>query len=476
MKSYLGILPILVAFLASPFLGEVRAESVLEFSEVWSKIQTQAPSLKSKALEVQAAEISKDRAKKHWLPKVYADVRSFQTNDPALNFMGKLGQRSATQSDFSTASVRSQPSNYLDTNNQPYTGLNSNTANIFAKDTLNNPGSQTYARGTLGIELPLYEGGAKSSASLIQEKRLSAVHAEEKYIRFREYSNAAVAYQSILLSEENGKIAENLHRKISDFLAQYQIGNRSNLVGFSGSLALKSLQLILDVSKKEQETLRQSAEETLHYLAVDLPADFKPKKNSLLKFVEEYLPLPSEQETGHTPLADAYSAYADGAKESVNSEKSKFLPKIAAYAETYAYDGNRNFANSYNAGVYLQMNLLSPADIGALDEAKVKAEGAKKKSEEIRLREESNFRILVQQEKTLSENLKSIYESVRLQEEQLQVSQKLFRNGTIQAPQLAESFSAMVNLLKMKTASESEYLRIRGELSIFTKRGNSNER
>ncbi|XDD51371.1 TolC family protein [Leptospira sp. WS92.C1] len=476
MKSLLGKLLILSGFITSPFWDEVHAETILEFSEVWSRIQIQAPSLKAKALEVKTAEISKDRAKKHWLPKIYADVRSYQTNDPALNFMGKLGQRSATQSDFSTASVRTQPSNYLDSNNQPYTGLNSNTANIFAKDTLNNPGSQTYSRGTLGIELPFYEGGAKSSAQLIQEKKLNAVYAEEKYIRFREYSNAAVAYQSILLAEENHKVAKNLHQKIYDFLNQYQIGNRSNLVGFSGSLALKSLQHILEVSKREQEIIQRSAEEYLQFLAVDVPPDFKPKKIPLLRFADEYLPLPGDQESGLTPLAEAYSAYAEEAKEGVNSEKSKFLPKIAAYAETYAYDGNRNFANSYNAGIYLQMNLLNPSDIGALDEAKSKAEGAKKKSEEIKLREESSFRILVSQEKNLSENLKSIYESVRLQEEQLQVTQKLFRNGTIQAPQLAESFSAMVNLLKMKIHSESEYLRIRGELSIYSKRGNFNER
>ncbi|PJZ57209.1 TolC family protein [Leptospira barantonii] len=474
MKSHSSFLIFL--FMISPFSGEVFGENVLEFSEVWEKIRVESASLQTKASEVKTNEIAKSRSAKHWLPKVYADARTFRTDDPTLNFMGKLGQRSANASDFSTESLRYQPSNFLDSNNQPYNGINPNNTNVFAKDTLNHPGNNSYSKGTLGVELPLFEGGSKVAFHSIREKRLHAVLSEEKYFRFLEYSKAAIHYQSIVLAEENRTRAENLSEQIRNFLNRYRIGNRSNPVGFSGHLALQSLQLILDVSKKEFESLRISSEETLLLSAPGLGENFKPKRNTLFSFADKYLPVSKEKDSAHTPLTEVYRFQSEEAQEGIEAERAKFLPKIAAYAETYAYNGARNQANSYNAGVYLQMNLLDPSDLGALDEAKAKAENARKKSKEIRQNEENRFKILVSRERIVFENLNSIYESMRLQEEQLQVSQKLFRSGTIQAPQMAESFSAMANLLKLKSSSELEYLKIRSELSLYSSHENSYEK
>ncbi|MBW0434936.1 TolC family protein [Leptospira yasudae] len=463
-----------IVFLSFAFLKNVSAteEKRIEFSEIWDQIRSQSAVLKSKTAEVRVAEIGKDRAAKHWLPKVYADVRSYRTNDPALNFLGKLGQRSANQSDFSTASVRTQPSNFLDANNQPYTVLNSDTANLFAKDTLNRPGDHAYSRGTLGVELPLFEGGGKTAAHSALEKRFSAVKSEERYIRTLEYSNAAAAFQSISLSEENLAKTESLLREIRDFLGRYRIGNRDNPVGYSGFLALRSLQNLLEVSKKEQETARRTAEETIRMMAPEISEEqLRPKRIPLLKFADQYLPLPALRESGHTPLSDAFRFHSEEAKAGIEAERARFLPKIAAYAETYAYDGSRNQANAYNAGVYLQMNLLNPSDLGALDEAKAKEEAVRKKAEEIRLKEEGNFRLLLSREKSIFENLNSIYDSVRFQEEQLKISQRLFQSGSILAPQMAESFSRMAELLRIKSATETEYLRIRGELSLYNAKG-----
>ncbi|TGL69445.1 TolC family protein [Leptospira kmetyi] len=474
MKSHSSFLIFLS--LISSFSGEVFAENVLEFSEVWEKIRVESATLQTKASEVKTNEIVKNRSSKHWLPKIYADARAFRTDDPTLNFMGKLGQRSANASDFSTESLRYQPSNFLDSSNQPYNGVNPNNANLFAKDTLNHPGNNSYSKGTLGIELPLFEGGGKVAAHTIREKRFHAVLSEDKYIRILEYSKAALSYQSIVLAEENLARIENLSEQIRNFLNRYRIGNRSNPVGFSGQLALQSLQLLLNVSKKEFESLKKSAEENLFLGAPGLDENFRPKINTLFSFADRYLPIPKEKDSLHTPLSEAYRFQSEEAQEGIEAEKAKFLPKIAAYAETYAYNGARNQANSYNAGVYLQMNLLDPSDLGALDEAKAKAETAKKKSKEIRKNEENRFKILVSREKIIFDNLNSIYESMRLQEEQLQVSQKLFRNGTIQAPQMAESFSAMANLLKLKSSSELEYLKIRSELSLYSAHENSYEK
>lgn len=163
MKRFISFL-----FLVTPIY--LSAEGV-GFNELWKRIEENSSARKSKYLEWKAGEIAKDRSDKHWLPRVYADLRTFQTNDPTLNFMGKLSQRSATDADFSTASTRTRPGNFLDSNNQPYTTLNADTMNLFAKDTLNYPGSHQYSRGTLGMDLPLYEGGSGKTFAAMNRKK-----------------------------------------------------------------------------------------------------------------------------------------------------------------------------------------------------------------------------------------------------------------------------------------------------------------
>lgn len=469
--SLLSILFSVLSFLSSEIVSETR----IDFSEIWMKVRLRSAGLRAKAAEVKSVEIGKERAGKHWLPKIYADVRSYRTDDPALNFTGKLGQRSATTSDFSTESLRYQPSNFLGPDNRPYTEPNANNAELFAKDTLNHPGSHTYSRGTLGIELPLFEGGGKIAAHSLLENRLSAVKSEEQYLIHLEYSNAAAAYQTVSLAEENLSRTETLLREIKNFLSNYRLGNRSNPVGFSGFLSLKTLQNILEISKKEHETLRSTSEERLRFMTDDLPEDFKPRRTPLLRFADEFLPLPDPHNAGKTDLSEAYRLRSEEAKEAVKAERSKFLPKIAAFAESYTYDGSRDRANAYNAGLYLRMNLLDPSDLGAMDQAKADLDVARKKAEETKLREESSFRILILKERNTLENLNSIYDSMRIQEEQLRISAKLFREGTISAPQMAESFSKSAELLRMKSDAESEYLKTRAELSLYSKRGARHE-
>ncbi|MCZ8157788.1 MAG: transporter, partial [Leptospira sp.] len=99
---------ILVVF---PSIGS--AES-LSFDELWKRVEEYSLGQKAKQFEFKASEIAKDRSDRHWLPRIYTDVRAYNTNDPALNLLGKLGQRSATDADFSTASARVRPGNFLD--------------------------------------------------------------------------------------------------------------------------------------------------------------------------------------------------------------------------------------------------------------------------------------------------------------------------------------------------------------------------
>lgn len=465
MKRFISFL-----FLVTPIY--LSAEGV-GFNELWKRIEENSSARKSKYLEWKAGEIAKDRSDKHWLPRVYADLRTFQTNDPTLNFMGKLSQRSATDADFSTASTRTRPSNFLDSNNQPYSTLNSDTMNLFAKDTLNYPGSHQYSRGTLGMDLPLYEGGSGKTFAAMNEKRSTGLKFEWLAIRDREFAQAGFYYRAIQTLYDYQKRLEQIKKIESRFQSNYSLGNKGNPVGYAGYLALKSIKNQISVLEKQSELQIGDYKETLFVLS-DVPStELEIVESDLNVFLDTYFKRPTGYERSNQ--MNAQIKYAEGEKLKAEMEMAKFLPKVGAYSEGYGYQGSRNISNAYQAGVYLQMNLYNPKDIGAVDEAKLNAEAALKKIEEKTKEEEAHVKSLIQKEITLKESLEIIRETLKYQEEQVSNMQRLFQSGAINALQFSETLNKSLELSRVLMESEIALLQVRTEVSIFSKKEDRNE-
>lgn len=445
----------------------------LEFSELWKQIEENSSERKAKYLQWKAGEIARDRSDRHFLPRVYTDLRSFQTNDPALNFLGKLGQRSATDSDFSTASTRVRPSNFLDQNNQPHTGLNSDSINIFAKDNLNYPGNQVYSRGTLGVDLPLYEGGSSKTMAGMMEKRSAGLKHEWLFVRDREFAQAGFYYRAIQSLKEFKDRLETIQKIETKFQSNYSLGNKGNPVGYSGFLALKSLKNQLKVYNNTIDLQITDYFNTLHILSnlSDTEMDFK--KTDLDNYLEQYFPLKLEYE--RSQVINAQFKYAEAEKLKSDIEMSKFLPKIGVYSEAYAYQGSRNIANAYQAGVYLQMNLYSPKEIGSVEESKLNAEATFKLIQEKAKAEEIHLTTLKNKERSQKENLVLLRDTYRFQEEQVSNIQKLFQSGAASAIQFAEVLNRTLEVSKYLMEAEISYLQTRTEISLYTKKDSSNE-
>lgn len=268
---------------------------------------------------------------------------------------------------------------------------------------------------------------------------------------------------------------ERLIKRIDQFSKFYKIGASGNPTEYSGALAIKSLRLKLEAMRGDYLSRGRAAMEMLKLLSGFLPDKFTPSSDNNINFSDKYLPFPKSDSNTSTSLSNAYSSYAESALIGVDAEKARFLPKVGAYAEAYAYDGSRTTATSYNTGLYLQMNLLNPSDIGAVKEAKTKADAARKKADEIRLKEESNFRVLLFQEDTLRKNILLSLDSLKTQEEQLDLSLRLFRTGTIHSLQLADVFGKTAEALISNVNLNSEYLKIRAELNMYNNLENYNE-
>lgn len=453
---------ILFGFILSAIRSIHPIESTtIEFSSIWDKIKQNSHSQKALSLESKAAKISSNKASKHWLPRVYADARNFTTNDPALNFFSILGQRSATSSDFSTKSVRTQPSNFIDTNNQLYTTPNYNTLNLFAPDTLNYPGTNTYQRGTLGVDFSIYEGGSKKATAKAFEKQSEGKQLENKFVTLNEYANFAAMYGTLIALNEQEEKIQSLEKTVNSILSRYQLANKANPVGYSGGIALKSLKNRIEAIKEETKARIDSIKSSIETASGTLPETWILKTQSTISFANEYLKL---QNSERSYMAKAMKAYADGATEQAEAEKARVLPKVGMYGESYVYRGERSVATSFNAGFYIQMNLYSPGDLDSIEQAKLNSKAMQERAEEVIRNEEAKTKSLIQMEKALSKNLELIQENTKLMDEQIIISQQLFSNGAINAIQLAEIFSRRTDVILAKANLESEYLKTRAGL------------
>ncbi len=472
----IGILPFIIFLPASIYSekeDEFSNKNTIEFSEVWKHVSENSHTIKAGIYEEKSAELAKKRSSKHWIPKIYTDARTYNTNDPAMNFFSTLGQRSATDSDFSTKSSRSRLGNFIDSNNSVYTTPNVNTLNLLAPDTLNNPGSNTFTRGTLGLDLPIYEGGSKVNVVKMTEKKLEGKTKEREFSIQTDYFSTAYTYSSIMVMKSYLRKMIELAKITDGIQKRFQL--KGSPVGYSGYLAIKSLQNYLKGSKDIVRTQISSMKENLEVISGNKISDWTPKDDTTLQFADKYLVLEKIDESSpELKITKAYKSYAEGAEIQVEAEKARFLPRIGMFGEAYAYNGSRDTATSYNAGIYLQMNLLSPSDLGIVEETRNNSLAIKEKTEDMRQKDKAKYSSLVRLEKSYRENLILILETQKLQEEQIVNSQNLFSSGSINILQLTEVLNHVSEFYRKKAEVETEYLRIRAELTLFNQ-NNSGE-
>ena len=336
---------------------------------------------------------------------------------------------------------------------------------MFAKDTLNHPGSNTYSRGSLGLDFSIYEGGASQAMSKLQEKRALGLKFEKANIKDQEYIQSARFYRGLQSLTEFRERIINLNKTESKFQSGYQLANKNNPVGYTGYLALKSLKNRLLAMEKETDAQVFEFKESLSLLSGLETTNIKTKNIDLFEFLNLHFPKPIAQE--ESSYTKAMTAYAEGENLKSDLEMAKFLPKVGVYSEANAYSGSRSTQAAYNAGFYVQMNLYSPKEQGSVEEAKLQAEAYRTKLDEAREREISTFNNLKTREVTLFENYQLIKESIKNQEEQVIYMQRLFQSGAISAIQFAEVLNRSADLAKSLLDTELNYLQIRSEFHKF---------
>ncbi len=397
------------------------------FEELWQEFFHKSLQQKSIGQEKVASELSLERSRRHWLPRVYVTGQWFSTNDPTQVFFNHLGQRSIEQADFI-------PSD------------------------LNRPGRKNFLAASLGVDLPLYEGGMKSSQTSMFESLVKASAMEMKAKKTEEYSELGRQFGTALLYSKNGVLLNNLKKKLESIIANYQVGSQSNPVGYSGLLGLKGVGNRIEGLLSEYELKSMNAKK---WIAKKTQTDenWAPDmKVNLKDFLSSNFTHTSSSAYSSNILAQKFKV--DTLDNQKDMEKARFLPRVGLFAQNSLYDGNRDSENSQTYGIYLMWDLFNSDSYGRLGEANAKAMAGKAKIEAYKQDEKIMLDQLLDSKTTLEKNLVLLIDSDRLLEEQTQNATKLFRSGMLSALQLSEVINRRVDLIENKNKAENQYLEV----------------
>jgi hypothetical protein len=122
------------------------------------------------------------------------------------------------------------------------------------------------------------------------------------------------------------------------------------------------------------------------------------------------------------------------------------------------------------------MNLYNADDIGAYEEAKLKAQAQRERVQDTIRKESAKRKELLTMEKTFQKQLILLANTSNLMEEQISNAKRMFANGSINAMQLAEIFSRSTDLIVQNANTNREYILIRSELyTLFSNSSSVNE-
>lgn len=401
------------------------AES-LTLAKIWTQINGDSNAQEASKLQLASINEAKNRSERHWLPRIYLGAQTYQTNDPGASFFGLLSQRSLLQSDFNP-------------------------------DFMNHPEVKTYTKGTVGIDLPLYEGGMKSSQVDLYSNLARAQENTTSQVQLEQFAQVTLSYATIaILTEQKNKISE-LSTQIEKLLKNYQLGNKSNPVGYSGLLGMKSLtNRLIGLTQQYDAQIKSYYAMFKEYGVKN--ENWSPVITTSTQFVEKYL-MSKNISKNSSYKVESMKSNAQASEEAAQMEKSRFLPRLGAFAESQVFKSDRNTADSYIAGLYLQWNLFDSASYGTLKEAHLKANAVRKSSDALEQQERAEKLALSEALKAYEQNIQLLNESYKLLLEQSKITETLFKNGSINALQFVEVLSRRADLITQQGDAEVGFVK-----------------
>lgn len=398
----------------------------LSFEDVWSAFYGKSHEIQSIQHEKKANELSLDRGKLHWLPKASVMGQWSRTNDPGQVFINNLGQRAITQSDFNPSS-------------------------------LNYPGFKNFLNGILRVDLPLYEGGMSVNKVSMLELVVEASKKESEAKQTEQFTMLSKHFGSLLTHSQHASLLRSLQNDLQGIISSYQVGAKSNPVGYSGLLGLKGVmnRVTALIAYYDMQILndRLWISEKIHE-----KDEWSPSiDGSLINFLDKHLDVRS----GESSQLLAHALQASSLTYASKMEKARFLPRFGLFAQNQFYSGSRDDEHAQAFGAYLMWELFNSDSYNRVSEANAKAMAAEAKIRAAKQDHRIMHDNLLHSKKTLEETLALLDKNNDLLNEQTLTSRRLFRAGLLNALQLSEVYNRRVDAIEAKTKAEVQYIEVR---------------
>lgn len=422
LKAYV---PYLVPVFFTLQLGVADAA---DFETIWSAIEARSPALKSEASGKEAAEVLVSRSKGHWVPRLLLNAGVVSTNDPGTTLFSTLGSRSLEAADLSPS-------------------------------LMNHPSRQWFKSGNAVLDWTLFEGGARQSAvkgALLMSESQSLTMAARKNEVYAELVQD-FGKLAALNTERSGVI--ELKEKLSRLVERYKVGSKDNPVGYSGLLGMRSLinrlESVLSQNSAEADALVESMRIRSGLGSIDRSTQLT---SDPVDFAKEKFKKNAAGNTDSSLRVESMRLMAAAQTEYSMAERAKWLPRVGLFARENLVSGPRDTGTSTDYGAYLQWAIFDASNIGAYREASLRSKALEYHSSEMAEKSEVARRGLHSSLPMLEGNLKRVKESIEITSEQVSVTEKLFKNGSVNALQLAEVLSRRADVIENRKQVEIAYL------------------
>lgn len=431
----IGLVLILSMVSSVSFGKETGSKSLVSrgFPEVWRGVQSHSLALAAQRARVEAASQESLRSGRHWYPTLGFEARSFYTSDPGASLFSKLGEKSIAAADF-------------------------------APEALSNPEYKRHEKATLGATWMFYEGGLKDYSHLAIEKSLLAEKRGEQALVVAEFSRALGLYGGLVVLERKEKAILPLKTVLESTLERYQVGVTTNPLGYSGLLGLKTLLHRLSGELSMIYAEKQAIWKAF-LITSGIPSEqWFTESPSLEDLFRQDIDSIVKAGEGPSYLVQAELEGAVSAALAAEAEGSRHLPHVGLFAQQDMYNQSESSsASSQTYGVFLNWQLFSATDYGAVSQAKAKALSYRLRAENTQREQEIKK---AQNEIAISallDQIKLADQSLALLEEQTTVSRKLFTSGLINALQLTEVYSRRVDVILARSQMEKSVLQMKVE-------------
>ncbi len=399
--------------IAALFGSSKSLSNTLTFDDLWTMAKTNSEEIKKTKTETEISTLQATRLKNHWTPSLYLRGGHMSTNNAGQALFANMNQRSVDPtSDFNPRSV-------------------------------NNPGQTHLTEMTMGLNWPLYEGGKFENLKKSSQEQLEAQRFFESGNELKLKSQLLSSYSKILNYENSLNEINRTVGIINQQMKKYQIGNKKNPIGHSGLLGLRAT-LNKAIAYKGQILSRKRQEFQIIQMSIpNLQTKWRPKQESPINFIKTNVK--NEDNNSPSMILRGQEHLNKAMTYEAESEKSNRLPIIGAYAESSTFVGERDTANSVTYGAYLKWQF---GWYNTHLHKEIHLKKMKNKYElQVQKRKEESGRInLKNWIISLGQTLNTTLENKKIIEEQINISEQLYKNGAINAIQLNQIYSSLVDL------------------------------